>query len=47
VGPHYWKHGLYRSKQAAITNVLWLDGLTRGDSFEAVVRGAFGDVARP
>lgn len=43
VKPHYWKHGLYRSKQTTITNVLWLDGLTRGDSFEAVVKAAFGD----
>jgi hypothetical protein len=41
VKPHYWKHGLYRSKQTTITNVLWLDGLTRGDSFEAVVKAAF------
>lgn len=43
VKPHYWKHGLYRSKQSSITNVLWLDGLTRGDSFEAVTRAAFAD----
>ena len=41
VGSHYWKHGFYRSKQTAITNVLWLDGLTRGDTYEAVVQAAF------
>ena len=41
VGAHYWKHGLYRSKQATITNVLWLDGLTRGESFDEVVGAAF------
>ena len=29
VGSHYWKHGLYRSEETAITNLLWLDGLTR------------------
>jgi hypothetical protein len=43
VGEHYWKHGLYRSKQTTLTNVLWLDGLTRGDSFEAVVCAAFDE----
>ena len=42
VGDHYWKHGLYCSKQTTITNVLWLDGLTRGDSFDDVVRAGFG-----
>ena len=29
VGGHYWKHGFYRSDEAGITNVLWLDGLKR------------------
>jgi len=29
VGLHYWKHGFYRSKETAITNILWLDDLTR------------------
>ncbi len=43
VGAHYWKHGLYRSKQTTLTNVLWLDGLTRGDTFKDVVRAAFDD----
>ena len=43
VGTHYWKHGLYRSKQARITNVLWLDGLTRGESFDEVVSAAFSE----
>ncbi len=47
VKPHYWKHGFYRSKQTTVTNVLWLDGLTRGDSFEAVVQAAFGDTNTP
>lgn len=41
VGKHYWKHGLYRSKDRSITNVLWLDGLTRANSFEAAIRSAF------
>jgi lysophospholipase L1-like esterase len=41
VGDHYWKHGLYRNEQSTITNILWLDGLSRGDSFDAVVRAAF------
>lgn len=41
VGSHYWKHGFYRSKQTAITNVLWLDGLTRGDTYDDVVKAAF------
>jgi Polysaccharide lyase len=48
VGPvaaHYWKHGLYRSKQTTVTNVLWLDGLSRADSFDEVVAAAFGNSA--
>jgi lysophospholipase L1-like esterase len=40
-GDHYWKFGLYRNEQTTITHILWLDGLTRGDSFDAVVRAAF------
>ncbi|HUI92035.1 MAG TPA: polysaccharide lyase [Chitinivibrionales bacterium] len=49
VGNHYWKHGFYRSKQTTITNILWLDGLTRGDSYGAVVNAAFAGTmaARP
>ena len=41
VGDHYWKHGFYRSEQVTITHVLWLDGLTRGNTFTAVVQAAF------
>jgi hypothetical protein len=41
VGNHYWKHGFYRSKQTTITNILWLDGLTRGDTYDDVVKAAF------
>jgi hypothetical protein len=43
VGGHYWKHGLYRAKQPAngVTNVLWLDGMTRGSSYDSVVKAAF------
>ena len=41
VGNHYWKHGLYRPSQTRITNILWLDGLTRGDTFEDVVLAAY------
>lgn len=43
VGNHYWKHGLYRSKQTGtITNILWLDGMTRGNTYNDVVCTAFG-----
>lgn len=38
VGPHYWKHGLYRSKQKTITNILYLDGFVRGDSFDDITK---------
>jgi hypothetical protein len=41
VGDHYWKHGFYRSEQDTITHVLWLDGLTRGNTFDGVVQAAF------
>jgi len=41
VGDHYWQHGFYRPEQDTITHVLWLDGLTRGDTFDDVVRAAF------
>lgn len=44
VGEHYWKHGLYRCKDASSTHVLWVDGLTRGDTFNEVCRSAFGSV---
>lgn len=42
VGAHYWKHGLYCAKQTSITNVLWLDGMTRGGGYDEVVQAAFG-----
>jgi len=45
VGAHYWKHGLYCAKQTSITNVLWIDGMTRGDSYDEVVQAAFRPAA--
>jgi hypothetical protein len=45
VGAHYWKHGLYCSKQTSITNVLWVDGMTRADSYNEAAHAAFGTVA--
>ena len=42
VGNHYWKHGLYCSKQTAITNFLWLDGMVRGNTYHDVLNSAFG-----
>lgn len=44
VGDHYWKTGFYRSPET-FTNVLWIDGPVRGDSFDAVVAAAFPAVA--
>jgi hypothetical protein len=41
IKPHYWKHGFYRARCPGITNVLWLDGLTRGSSYAAVRNDAF------
>jgi len=41
VGAHYWKHGFYRSEHESITHVLWLDGLTRGNTFEGIIETAF------
>jgi hypothetical protein len=41
VDNHYWKHGFYRSEQDTITHVLWLDGLTRGNTFDGVVQATF------
>jgi hypothetical protein len=41
VAPHYWKHGLYRNAANASTNVLYLDGFTRGTAFNDVVAEAF------
>jgi hypothetical protein len=38
---HYWQHGFYRPKKNTITHVLWLDGLTRGNTFDGVVQAAF------
>lgn len=41
VEDHYWKHGFYRT-ECNITNILWLDGMTRGATFDAVRNAAFG-----
>ena len=42
VGPHYWQHGFYRPVQSgSVINILWLDGMSRGDTFDAVVNAAF------
>lgn len=41
VGEHYWKHGFYRVEMDTTTHVLWLDGLTRGNTFDGVVQAAF------
>jgi hypothetical protein len=41
VSDHYWQHGFYRPKKNTITHVLWLDGLTRGNTFDGVVQTAF------
>jgi len=42
VGDHYWKHGFYRPVQhGSVVNILWLDGMSRGDTFDAVVDAAF------
>lgn len=45
VGPHYWKHGLYRGESPTITNVLWTGPLSRGTSFSAVELATFGTSA--
>jgi hypothetical protein len=41
VGEHYWCHGLYEPEQTTITNILWLDGITRDSSYASVVAKAF------
>jgi hypothetical protein len=41
VGQHYWKTGFYRNSGTTIDNVLYLDGITRGSTFESVVADAF------
>jgi hypothetical protein len=38
---HYWQHGLYHYPRT-FPNALWLDCLTRGTGFDAVVTKAFG-----
>lgn len=38
---HYWKIGLYRYN-SSFTNLLWLDGFSRADSFGDAVAAAFG-----
>jgi hypothetical protein len=40
VGDHYWSTGFYRNA-TSLTNVLYLDGMTRGIDFNAVVAEAF------
>jgi hypothetical protein len=40
VGDHYWSTGFYRNANS-ITNVLYLDGMTRGTDFNEVVAAAF------
>lgn len=42
---HYWKAGLYRNTQSSITSILWLDGITRADTFEEVGLAAFPPLA--
>lgn len=46
VGNHYWKTGYYRSPET-YTNVLWIDGPVRGDTFDAVVAAAFPAITPP
>lgn len=41
VEDHYWKHGFYRA-ECNLTNILWLDGMARGTTFDAVRNVAFG-----
>jgi len=41
---HYWKHGIYRPHQDLKTgkaNILWLDGMSRANSFTAAKNAAF------
>jgi peptidoglycan/xylan/chitin deacetylase (PgdA/CDA1 family) len=41
VGDHYWAHGLYEPEQTTITNILWLDGITRGYTYNSVLISTF------
>ncbi len=40
--PHKWHCGYYRSMQGNVSTVLWLDCITRANSFESAVMNAFG-----
>jgi hypothetical protein len=39
---HYWAVGFYRSRNADLTNVLWLGPIVRGTMFDEVAKTAFG-----
>lgn len=39
---HYWAVGFYRSRNADLTNVLWLGPIVRGTTFDEVAKTAFG-----
>lgn len=47
VGDHYWAHGLYEPEQTTITNVLWLDGIARGTSYDAILTNSFPAIELP
>jgi hypothetical protein len=38
---HYWAVGFYRSRNADLTNVLWLGLIVRGTTFDEVAKTAF------
>lgn len=44
-GDHYWKAGFYRATKEDVA-VVWLDGVTRADTFEEVVATAFAPPQR-
>ena len=46
IGNHYWKTGYYRDANS-VTNMLYLDGVTRGTSFDSVVAEAFPSTTNP
>ena len=46
IGNHYWKTGYYRDANS-VTDVLYLDGITRGTSFDSVVAEAFPSTTNP
>lgn len=47
VSAHYWKTGLYRGPNSKGTNIYYMDALTWGDSYDAVIAQAFGSQAPP